>query len=172
MEDLKPSISPLFPGLKISVLPLERVHKNKRPLDRKNLYFFRANIEPSVEPDYNLEACAHLFHSDRESIWSILRQYELLDILEVASSLSHTVIFHVGGEELSFHDQQGRERWFFQETQSKRVSDGRALHEGKIYNRAGLMVASTMQDGAIKLKPMNGAEVKRREKRLNNPPKL
>ncbi|KAH8645840.1 thioesterase-like superfamily-domain-containing protein [Xylariales sp. PMI_506] len=165
-------ISPNFSGLLTSVVPLESINNGRRPLDREGLYFFSANLEPSLDPDYNLEACAHLFHSDRESIWSIIRSYELLDILDVGSSLSHTVIFHVGGEELSFNDKQGRKRWFYQETESKRIGDGRVLHQGKIYNREGVLVASSMQDGALKLKKMTEAEVKERERRLNTPPKL
>lgn len=90
-----------------------------------------------------------------------------MDVLDVASSLSHTVIFHVGGDELSFYDRGGRKRWFYQETKSRRISDGRALHEGKIYNHAGVLVATTMQDGAFKLKEMTEGERRRREKYLN-----
>jgi acyl-CoA thioesterase II len=171
-NDAEPSISNFFPGLLISVLPLEKLYCQQRPLDRTNLYFFTAHTAPSADPDCNLEACAHLYHSDRESIFAVIKSYELMDILANASSLSHTVIFHVGGEELSFHDKSGRKRWFYQETKSKRISDGRALHKGKIYNRDGVLVATTMQDGAFRLKPMTEAEKKRREKRLNNPPKL
>ena len=164
---VEPALTPFFPGLQTSVLPLPKKHEQRRPLDRQNLYFFRALTEESADPDYNLEACAHLYHSDRESIFAIVKSYELMDVLDVASSLSHTVVFHVGGEELSFHDREGRKRWFYQETRSKRISDGRALHEGKIYNRAGTLVATTMQDGAFKLKPMTEGEKVRREKYLN-----
>jgi acyl-CoA thioesterase II len=170
--DQLPAVTPFFPGVLTSALQLDLLHSQQRPIDRTNLYFFTAHTEPSADPDYNLEACAHLYHSDRESIFAIVKSYELSDLLEVASSLSHTVVFHVPGDEISFHDKTGRKRWFYHETKSKRISDGRALHEGKIYNRDGILVASTMQDGAFKLKPMSEAEKKRREKRLNNPPKL
>jgi acyl-CoA thioesterase len=163
----KPALTPFFPGLQTSVLPLPKLHEQHRPLDRQNLYIFTALTEHSADPDYNLEACAHLYHSDRESIFAIVKSYELMDVLDVASSLSHTVVFHVPGDELSFHDKSGRRRWFYQETQSKRISDGRALFEGKIYNRAGTLVATLMQDGAFKLKPMTDGEKVRREKYLN-----
>lgn len=163
-----PSLTPFFPGLQTSVLPMPKVHeKQGTPLHRENLYFFSALSEPSADPDYNLEACAHLYHSDRESIFAIVKSYELMDVLEVASSLSHTVVFHVGGEELAFHDKNGNRRWFYQETKSQRISDGRALFQGKIYNRAGVQVATMMQDGAFKLKPMTDGEKVRREKYLN-----
>ncbi|KIW06380.1 acyl-CoA thioesterase II [Verruconis gallopava] len=170
--DASPSITSFFPGVLTSILPIEKLHRDRRYLDRTNLYFFSANTEPSADPDYNLEACAHLFHSDRESIFAIIKSYELADVLEVASSLSHTVVFHVPGEQVSFHDREGRRRWFYQETQSKRISDGRALMEGRIYNRDGVLIATMMQDGAFKLKPMTEGEKVRRERRLNNPPKL
>ena len=164
---VEPAITPFFPGLQTSVLPMPKIHDTKKPLERQNLYFFTALTEPSADPDYNLEACAHLYHSDRESIFAIVKSYELMDVLEVASSLSHTVIFHVGGPEIAFHDQSGKRRWFYQETYSQRISDGRALFQGKIYNRDGTLVATLMQDGAFKLKKMTEGEKVRREKYLN-----
>jgi acyl-CoA thioesterase len=103
---------------------------------------------------------------------AIIKSYELTDVFDAALSLSHTVVFHVGGEGLSFHDRSGQKRWFYQENKSERIADGRALHKGKIYSRDGVLVATTMQDGALKLKPMTEAERKRREKWLNNPLKL
>jgi acyl-CoA thioesterase len=130
------------------------------------LYIFSAIYDEDSRSDPNLEACAHLYHSDRESIWSILRQYELLDVLEVASSLSHTVIFHAGAKKLRFKDGDGKRRWFYQETWSKRLSDARSLHEGRIYDSDGYHIASTMQDGAIKLKPIGVEGFREREKMI------
>jgi len=143
------------------------VHKQLAPLDRHNLYIFSTIYSEDSPVDPNLDACAHLYHSDRESIWSILRQYELLDILDAASSLSHTVIFHAGAaDRLSFKGKDGKRRWFYQETWSKRMSDARSLHEGRIYDASGYHIASTMQDGAIKLKKTGAEEFRRREKTI------
>jgi acyl-CoA thioesterase len=164
-------MSTTFPAMFTSFLPFEALHKTQAPIDRTNLYIYSAQGEPTSTPDPNLDACAHLYHSDRESIWSILRSYELLDVLTVASSLSHTVIFHGGPEKLAFHDSRGR-RFFFQETFGRRLSDGRGLHEGRIYDGDGNHVVSTMQDGAFKLNWKSEEQMKKREQRLQKPYKL
>jgi hypothetical protein len=151
-----------------SFLPFETLHKSQSPIDRTSLYIYSTMGEPdpSKPKDPNLDACAHLYHSDRESIWSVLRNFEILDVMEAASSLSHTVIFHGGPEKLAFHGPQGR-RWFFQETTARRVSDGRGLHEGRIYDGDGNLVVSTMQDGALKVNWKSDEQKKKREARLN-----
>jgi acyl-CoA thioesterase len=164
--DNEPCFTPFFAGVYTSILDFEKVHKHQAPLDRQNLYIFSTIYEDAEPADPNLDACAHLYHSDRESIWAILRQYELLDVLEVASSLSHTVIFHAGSEKLRFRGGEGARKWFYQETWSQRVSDGRSLHEGRIYDGDGYHVASTMQDGAIKLKPIGAKGFREREKMI------
>lgn len=165
----EPNNEPCFtiglPAVYTSIIDFTEVHQRLAPLDRHNLYIFSTIYDDDSPPDPNLDACAHLYHSDRESVWSILRQYELLDVLDVASSLSHTVVFHAGANKLRFKGLDGKRRWFYQDTWSKRVSDGRSLHEGRIYDENGYHVASTMQDGAIKLKPI-GAEGFREKERM------
>jgi acyl-CoA thioesterase len=149
-----------------SFLPFEALHKTQAPIDRTSLYIYSTQ-GPQVSPaDPNLDACAHLYHSDRESIWSLLRNYEFLEVMEAASSLSHTVIFHGGPDKLAFHGPEGR-KWFFQETTGRRVSDGRGLHEGRIYDADGNHVVSTMQDGALKLKWKSNEQMKAQEAKLN-----
>lgn len=165
-EVREPAILNTFPGMYTSILPFNKIHSDQPAFERNCMYIYSSNSTPSPAPDYNLEACAHLYHSDRESVWSILRQYELLDVLEVASSLSHTVQFHVGGDKLRFHDKNGKRRWYYLETHCKRVGDGRGLHEGQIYDREGNHVASTMQDGAMKLKWKSEEQKIEREEKI------
>jgi hypothetical protein len=152
-----------FPGIYTTLLPFEELHKALAPIDRKSLFIY-TTIDDSIpeEHDPNLDACAHLYHSDRESIYSMIRQYELWDLLGSASSLSHTVTFHVGAEQLRFRDRSGKRRWFWSETGCKRVSDGRGLHDGRIYASDGVFVASAIQDGMLKLKEMTAEEVKKK----------
>lgn len=161
-------------GVYTSVLNFKKAHEQVSPLDRHHLYIFSTISDDNSPSDPNLDACAHLYHSDRESIWSVLRQFELLDVLEVASSLSHTVIFHAGADKLKFKGDDGKKKWFYQETWSKRLSDARCMHEGRIYDGNGYHVVSTMQDGAIKLKPIGNEAFREREKIIlgKNGPKL
>lgn len=107
----------------------------------------------------------------RESIWSVLRQYDLLDVMDSASSLSHTVIFHTPLEALSFR-KGGKKRWFNLETGGKRILDGRALHKGRIYDSDGAHLISTMQDGALRLKWKSEEEKLERQKWMMSDPKL
>lgn len=101
----------------------------------------------------------------------MVRQYELLDILDSAASLSHTVVFHVGLDKLSFRNGSER-RWYFLETGSKRVADGRVLHKGRIYDRDGNHMISTFQDGAIRLRFKNEEDKNRRQDYLMRESKL
>jgi Thioesterase-like superfamily len=159
----EPCYSSAFAGVYTSILDFDKVHKQLSPLNRHNLYIFSTIYDDNSPFDPNLDACAHLYHSDRESVWSILRQFDLLDVLDVASSLSHTVVFHAGADKLRFRGEDGKRKWFYQETWSKRLSDARSLHEGRIYDGNGYHVASTMQDGAIRLKPIGVEGFRQRE---------
>lgn len=153
-----------FPGMFTSILPLEKHHKGVPVLQRRNIYIYsRQQDGPSTDP--NLDACAHMFHSDRESVWGIVRQFGLLGVLNAASSLSHTVIFHGGPDSVRFKDGD-EQRWFFLETGSKRLADGRGLHDGKIWDAEGRHIASTLQDGAIRLRWENEGQMKEMENNI------
>lgn len=160
-----------FPGLYTSILPFDEYHKDIAPRSRHSMYIYSTISDDTSPPDPNLAACAHLYHSDRESVWSIMRQYELIEVLEIASSLSHTVIFHTGPDKIKFHDVRGR-RWFYLETGSDRVGDGRGVHKGRIYDRDGNHVASTMQDGAIRVKWKTEEQKRLKLERMHGGPKL
>ncbi|TID18882.1 Thioesterase/thiol ester dehydrase-isomerase [Venturia nashicola] len=167
---LKPNHEPFiktgFAGVYTTIFDYPQEQQQLAPLDRHNLYVFSTIGDDDSPPDPNLDACAHLYHSDRESIWSMFHQYELSDIVDVGSSLSHTVIFHAGAEKLRFKGDGGKRRWFYQETWCKRVGDGRGMHEGRIYDENGCHVASTMQDGAIKLKSIGPEGFRKKEKMI------
>jgi acyl-CoA thioesterase len=182
-EKPEPSLTTIFPGMWTSILPFEKYHADQDPIDRKCLYIYSA-VPQSESKDASVKAtdtddnpalwaAAHMFHSDRESIWSVVRQFELLDILRVASSLSHTVTFHGGPDVLRFYDKKtGKPRWFFLETSADRVSDGRVMHHGHIYDQDGVLVATTIQDGAIKLNFGSEEERLKRQKALSSGSKL
>jgi acyl-CoA thioesterase len=73
------------------------------------------------------------------------------------ASLSHTVIFHADGEELSMVDSKGEAIWFCQEAWTGGSSHGRGLHESRMWrDEDGLLIASTMQDGMVRLRREDG----------------
>jgi len=154
-----------------SVLPLEESHKGIEPIKRENIYVYSTLYDDNSDIDANLDACAHMYHSDRESVWGMVRQFELLDVLDSAASLSHTVIFHTGADQIIFRDDQGR-KFFYLETKCERMSDGRGLHEGRIFDANGNHVATTQQDGAIRLRWKNNEDKESRIQMLESGSKL
>jgi len=165
------SLTTAFPGMITSILPIEAHHQKTNPIKRQNLYVYSSIEDGSFTKNPNLDACAHLYHSDRESVWGIVRQYELLDTLDSAASLSHTVVFHSSPDQIRFN-KGGTRNWFYLETGSERVSDGRGLHQGRIYDEDGNHIATTMQDGGIRLSKLSEEDIKERERKLNLPGKL
>jgi acyl-CoA thioesterase len=106
-----------------------------------------------------LHACAHLYLSDKHSLEFAAAHTSLEKRWTAMASLSHTVIFHTSGLALVFGQtgtedgQQQEEKWFVQEVWTDRVVDGRIVHKSKIYSEDGVHVASTMQDGLLRLAP-------------------
>ena len=74
------------------------------------------------------------------------------------ASLSHTVIFHTDRDELSMVDSKnGQPYWFCQEAWAGGARHGRGLHESRMWRDDGLHVASSIQDGMVRLK-VSGSE--------------
>lgn len=69
------------------------------------------------------------------------------------ASLSHTVIFHATPEELSMTSpSSGAPNWFCQEAWAANARHGRGLHQSRMWREDGLQIASTVQDGMVRLK--------------------
>ena len=106
----------------------------------------------------NLYACAHLYASDKNSLFVITTALDLEERFTQMASLSHTVVFHTNGEALRMIDWKSREggratrkKWFVQEAGTSRSGDNRGLHESRIWGPEGTLVASTLQDGMIRV---------------------
>ena len=73
------------------------------------------------------------------------------------ASLSHTVILHADSKELDMIDRStGKAHWFCQEAWAGGSRHGRGLHETRMWREDGLHVASTIQDGMVRLKRDDG----------------
>jgi acyl-CoA thioesterase len=130
--------------------------------------------KPSYTQDANLHAVAHLYASDRNSLFIIPNLLGVGDKFTRMASLSHTVIFHVGVDQLLVPDEpvdkppnaaptqrsasgpseKSKERkWFMQESWTTRATGGRGLHTSRLWDPAtGVHLATTIQDGLIRLK--------------------
>lgn len=165
-------------GLHLRKVDMKRYNDVRMPLDRRQLIFYTlrgslplptAPYPPisatfSVTREANLHACAHLYASDRNSLFIIPNHLSLGREFTRMASLSHTVIFHVGIKDLvmpaeprtnhpnadpTLFDEgslplcnlepYGRgdkdgRKWFVQESWTTRAAGGRGLHMSRMWD--------------------------------------
>lgn len=135
----------------------------RKPLDRRQLQFYSTiGRMPSVSQDANLHACAHLFGSDRNGLFLIPNHLGAGNGYTAMATLSHSVVFHVGARELGMAEQDSKEarKWYCQESKCTRVSGARGMHESRIWSPSGIHIASTWQDGLVRLEKSFGSKEK------------
>jgi acyl-CoA thioesterase len=154
-------INDQFPGLECRKVDMAAYNKDRHPLDRRQLIFFRTIGD--LPDDDNMHLCAHLYASDRNSLYIVANHFELADHYTGMGSLAHTFIFHspmrsmllgsaglkVGSSASHLYDRDGR--WFCMEISGNRLGGGRAVHNCRIWNSEGEHVATSMQDGMVRM---------------------
>ncbi|KAK5133318.1 hypothetical protein LTR08_007843 [Meristemomyces frigidus] len=146
-----------FPGLQSQKVAMADYNDQKHPLDRRQLILYRTLGD--LPPDPNMHLCAHLYASDRNSLFIVANHFEVGDIYTQMGSLVHSVVFHTGMENLSFGPSAGTSsplddksgRWFCKEDYSDRVAAGRGLFHSKVWAPDGMHVATIIQDGMIRV---------------------
>ncbi len=93
-----------FPGLDIRKVNMTPYNSNqppdappKDPIDYRQLQYYQVSGRIPRE-DVNLHACAHLYASDRNSMFLVTNALGIGNGFGRMASLSHTVVFHVGAE--------------------------------------------------------------------------
>ncbi|KAL6244033.1 hypothetical protein RBB50_008902 [Rhinocladiella similis] len=119
------------------------------------LYFYRLIQDEedtkSGEIDLNLHAAAHLYASDRNSLFLVQRALGYEYVPTTMASLSHTVVFHGLAEHLCMLDEQGPSKWFVQEAWTSHSGDNRGCHNSRLWDYAsGRVIATTIQDGMLR----------------------
>ncbi|KAI9827741.1 MAG: hypothetical protein M1832_004230 [Thelocarpon impressellum] len=148
---LDESIVEQFPGLDMRKVDMSAYNAGRPPSEARQLQYYTCT-GALPRGDANLAACAHLYASDRNSLFLISSAHGVGDSFTGMGSVSHSVVFHGPSQDLLFAD-GGRERaWFCQEAWTSRSAAGRALHESKIWDGRGRHVASTWQDGLIRVR--------------------
>lgn len=150
-------INDALPGLQMLKAEMDPYNEPRHPLDRRQLIFYRPTGELPRDP--NMHLCAHLYASDRNSLFIVANHFDIGDANTQMGSLAHTVIFHASMDDLWFgpsavadsklHDRGGR--WFCREDSSNRVTDGRGLFHSKLLSADGVHVSSILQDGMIRV---------------------
>ncbi|TKA71387.1 hypothetical protein B0A55_04023 [Friedmanniomyces simplex] len=145
-----------FPGLHLHKADMDSYNASKAPtgLDHRNLkyYSIRGGM-PSVDDDPNMHLCAHLYASDRNSLFVISNHLGIGNDYSQMGSLSHTVILHGTAEELDMIDREtGKARWFCQEAWTGGARQGRGTHQSRMWGDDGLHIATSLQDGMVRLR--------------------
>lgn len=176
-----------FPGLQCRKVDMREFNAKRHPMERRQLIFYRMIFdrekgekeeEEGMNMNMNMQLCAHLYASDRNSLFIVANLFDLGDLFTNMSSLSHTVIFHAEEGEMRFgssssasaskttttttttkrtkspfhkaNNNDGGGRWFCMEVFGSRIHGGRAVHNCRIFNDEGTHIATCMQDGLIR----------------------
>lgn len=103
-----------FPGLQCRKVDMREWNATRHPMERRQLIFYRMIFDREKEKEkggekeeeegmnMNMQLCAHLYASDRNSLFIVANLFDLGDLFTNMSSLSHTVIFHAEEGEMRF----------------------------------------------------------------------
>lgn len=145
-----------FPGLQCRKVDMTKYNRDRHPIDRRQLIFYRTIGDMPSDP--NLHLAAHLYSSDRNSLYIVSNNFGLGDYWTQMSSLCHTVIFHSPMDALMFRPSPGKQsglkdpngRWFAFEGSGNRLGSGRAVFNCRLWNDDGTHVATAIQDGLLR----------------------
>ena len=142
-----------FPGLKTLKANMKAFNEPRQPLDRRQLIFYKTIGD--MPDDANLHMCAHLYASDRNSLFIVANHLGVGGSFSQMGSLAHTVIFHAPLKDLrlerkaSSSSPQGD--WFCKEDRTDRASVGRANFHSRVFSPDGVHVMSIVQDGMVRI---------------------
>jgi acyl-CoA thioesterase II len=144
-----------FPGLKTLKANMKAFNEPRQPLDRRQLIFYKTIGD--MPDDANLHMCAHLYASDRNSLFIVANHLEVGDAWTQMGSLAHTVNFLAPVKDLLF--KAARENtpgnpqgdWFCSEDWTERASVGRGILHSRGWSPDGTHVMTVMQDGMIRV---------------------
>lgn len=144
-----------FPGLKTLKADMKAFNAPREPLDRRQLIFYRTIGD--LPNDANLHMCAHLYASDRNSLFIVANHLEVGGSYSQIGSLTHTVNFHAPVQHLMFKPESSASEgnpqgnWFCKEDWTERASVGRGVFHSRGWSPDGTHVMSVMQDGMIRV---------------------
>lgn len=167
-----------FPGLDVRKVDMTAYNQTdevrQNPHTYRQLAYYRLKGSPA-DPCYsdadeirtreasgeydNLYACAHMYSSDKNSLLLVPRALGI-ERWESMASLTLTVIFHQHGDALRMIDWDAAptkegdklpKKWFIQEGWTPRSGENRCVHESWLWSPDGTLLATTIQDGMLRL---------------------
>ncbi|KAH7342813.1 thioesterase-like superfamily-domain-containing protein [Rhexocercosporidium sp. MPI-PUGE-AT-0058] len=144
-----------FPGLTLHRVDMSPFNTTLPPTSYRQLtYYTPLGSLPLSSP--NLHACAHLYASDRNSLYLIPNALNTAEEIRQMGSLSHSVVFHVSSQELLMREGE----WCVQEAWTPRSGSGRGIHESWIWKLEDgeeeggkgrdVHIASSWQEGVVR----------------------
>lgn len=168
-------------GLHLRKVDMAKFNGPRQPLDRRQLMFYtlRGSLplptapyppvpssvgKTSLTREANMHACAHLYASDRNSLFIVPNHLDRARDYTRMASLAHSVVFHVGVKDLIMtaepridhpdadptlwedgslplcnlegHEKGDKDgrKWFLQEAWLTRATGGRALHTSRMFD--------------------------------------
>jgi hypothetical protein len=168
-------------GLHIRKADMTRYNANRSAIDRRQLLFYtlrgslplptapypprtHSTEKTSLTREANMHACAHLYASDRNSLFIVPNHLDRPRGYTRMASLSHSVVFHVGIKDLIMpaeprinhqnadptlwedgslplcnlegYDKGDKDgrKWYVQEAHLTRATGGRALHTSRMWD--------------------------------------
>ena len=110
-------------------------------------------MKTGADDVFNLHACAHLYASDRNSLFLAQRALGFQDVRGQMGSLSHTVNFHGYAKELVMVDERtGKPKEFVQEMWISDSGADRATYNSRLFEKeSGRIIATSVQDGMMRI---------------------
>ncbi|KAG8631891.1 hypothetical protein KVT40_001031 [Elsinoe batatas] len=144
-----------FPGLDSRKVDMTAYNEHRDPFSRRQLLFYRVIGSLPSSADPNLHACAHLYASDRNSLFIVANHLDVGQNFTQMASLSHTVVFHTPHPDFAMErpGQSGQEEriWYCKEDWTSRAAGGRGIHHSRMVGPGGRHVATSWQEGMVRL---------------------
>jgi acyl-CoA thioesterase len=140
----------------------------------RQLLFYRLYQDGESDTvDLNLHAAAHLYTSDRNSLFLMQRALGYEEVVCSLASLSHTVVFHGFAEDLCMVGEGGKSKWFVQESWTSHGGENRGTHHSLLWDcDQGKVIATTLQDGMMRVPKESADKIAMRKKDNGKPSKL
>ncbi|PNS19303.1 hypothetical protein CAC42_2480 [Sphaceloma murrayae] len=143
-----------FPGLDTRKVDMAAYNHHRDPLSRRQLLFYRVlGVLPAATTNPNLHACAHLYASDRNSLFVVANHLDQGDNFTHMASLSHTVVFHTPADDFAMHPPGSTDErtWYCKEDWTSRAAGGRGIHHSRMIGPGGRHIATSWQEGMVRI---------------------